>query len=131
MKKIVQLIFAFLFAFSICFAQENNMEKVPKMKSLEIGYRYVLSSSFDAQPKMGTTVLFDYAWQLSGFTENKKAAYISVPLAYTYLLNSNDTLSKNTRILSYGWTVRHDFAKNRKRLLLAAAIFFLICYKAY
>lgn len=115
MRKL-QILFFLVLLCNWSFAQESKMEKVPKLKSFELGYRYVLSSSFDAQPSSGTTLLFDYAWQLSGFSENKNAAYISVPLGYTYLMNSNDTLSKNTRILSYGWTVRHDLGRNKKAI---------------
>lgn len=110
-KSILSL---FLFSLvSFAFSQEA-MKKVPKQKSFELGMRYITSSTFDEKPNYGTTLLFDYAWQLSGFTETKKNAYISVPLGYTYLMNENDTASKNTRILSYGWTVRHELAKNKK-----------------
>ena len=51
------------------------------------------------------TLLVDYAWQLSGFT-GKPAAYISVPLGYTYLFGGKG--ANSGRILSYGWTVRHE-----------------------
>jgi len=113
MLRIIIVILLINILSNIGYAQEP-MKKVPKQKSFELGMRYITSSTFDEKPNFGTTLLFDYAWQLSGFTETKKAAYISVPLGYTYLMNENDTASKNTRILSYGWTVRHELAKNKK-----------------
>jgi len=109
MKKI----FLFLFlAPTLLFSQEKVFEKVPKQYSFEMGYRYVYSSNFENKAPMGYTMLFDYAWQLSGFTENKKKIFLSVPLGYTYLMGQ-DTM-KDMRILSYGWTVCHELTKNKK-----------------
>lgn len=81
----------------------SEFEKVPKHYSFEVGQRYVSSSTFDMK-NVGTTLLFDYMWQLSGFN-GKPAGYISVPLGYTMFYAGEGT---QTNILSYGWTVRHD-----------------------
>ena len=98
--------------FAVLTSNAQSFSRVPKFVSAELGYRYITSTSFDIK-NQGMTLLIDYAWQLSGFT-GKPAAYISVPLGYTYLFGGNGT---NTgRILSYGWTVRHDLKSNRKAI---------------
>jgi len=94
------------------FAQD--FEKSPKQYSLELGYRYNFSSNFVNNASSGYGMLFDYAWQLSGF-KNKKAAYISVPLGYTSLM-PNSATDKRASILSYGWTVRHELAKGKSTI---------------
>lgn len=90
----------------------QTIDKVPKFKSFEVGYRHISSTSFDLKTE-GLTFLFDYAWQLSGFN-GKPAAFISVPLGYTYLFGGDGTHSGG--ILSYGWTVRHDLRANRRTI---------------
>lgn len=98
-------------AFSVTgFSQE--IEKAPKYISVEGGQRYIVSSSFDMK-NMGTTLLVDYAWQLSGYT-GRPAGYISVPLGYTYFYSGSGLHSG--RILSYGWAVRHDLKANCKNI---------------
>jgi hypothetical protein len=90
----------------------QSLTKAPKNYAIELGYRHIPSTTFDIKTG-GVTVLFDYAWQLSGFN-NKPASFISVPLGYTYLFQGN---SNNTaRILSYGWTVRHHLTSDRKAI---------------
>ena len=96
----------------ICISQSNTMEKVPKQKTIDIGYRYMMSNNFQNKADYGYSLEFDYAWKLSGFV-NKKAVFISIPLGYTYLM-PKDTSSEAMRLLSYGWTVRHELAKNKK-----------------
>ncbi|MDA3928327.1 MAG: hypothetical protein PF541_05170 [Prolixibacteraceae bacterium] len=98
-------------AMAVC-GYSQEIEKAPKFKSFEIGQRYLASSTFDMK-NMGTTFLFDYAWQLSGFT-GKPAGYISVPLGYTYFYAGEG--EKTGGILSYGWTVRHDLKANQKHI---------------
>jgi hypothetical protein len=56
--------------------------------------------------------LFDYAWQLSGFNGGR-ASYISVPLGYSIMQPDTDT-SRSVRVISYGWTVRHELKPQSK-----------------
>lgn len=105
------LVFSLL-QLAIVVANAQVISKVPKFKSFELGYRYIPSSTFDIK-NQGITLLFDYAWQLSGFT-GKPAAYISVPLGYTYLFEGNGT--NNGRILSYGWAVKHELKSKGKAI---------------
>ncbi|GEM_PF-669658 len=92
--------------------QAQEIHRVPKNYALELGYRYLPSTTFDIK-NAGPTVLFDYAWQLSGFS-GKPASFITVPLGYTFL--SQGESRNNARILSYGWTVRHHLAAERKAI---------------
>ena len=110
MKRTILTLFISLLISGLSFAQQ--MEKVPKQYSLEAGYRYVLSSEFNNVAPTGYTFLFDYAWQLSGFGE-KKASYITVPIGYT-IMPAGSPDDDPVRIVSYGWTVRHELAKNKK-----------------
>lgn len=87
-------------------SQETQFRKVPKQISLETGYRRITGSEFSNQASNGFSLLLDYAWQLSGFSGGR-ASYISVPLGYTYMLADSDT-SRSARVISYGWTVRHE-----------------------
>lgn len=90
----------------------QSLTKAPKNYAIELGYRHIPSTTFNIKTQ-GITVLFDYAWQLSGFND-KPASFISVPLGYTYLFQGN---SINTaRILSYGWTVKHHLTSDRKAI---------------
>ncbi len=94
-------------------AQDNKLLKAPKQYSFEIGYRNLFSQSkFTNQSTNGYGVLFDYAWQLSGFDGSKNKSFISVPLGYTVLI-PDDALSKSVHMLNYGWTVRHELARNK------------------
>ena len=95
---------------SIMAVKAQTFSKVPKYMSFELGYRYLPATSFDIK-NQGITLLFDYAWQLSGFT-GKPAAYISIPIGYTYLFAGNG--SESGRILSYGWRVKHDLKADTK-----------------
>jgi hypothetical protein len=104
MKKIAVLIFFILPV--LVQAQDAVLSKVPKQYSLEGGYRRITSSELANQASNGYTVLFDYAWQLSGLNGGR-ASYISVPLGYTRMLADTDT-SRAVRVISYGWTVRHE-----------------------
>lgn len=89
---------------------QAQMEKVPKQYSLETGYIYTFDNGFENSGSNGGHILFDYAWQLSGF-HKKSAAFISVPLGYSWLIGQGD--DKDLRILSYGWTVRHNLAHDK------------------
>lgn len=86
--------------------QESIMRSVPKQISLEAGYRRITGSDFTNKASNGYSVLLDYAWQLSGFNGGH-ASYISVPLGYTMMMPDTDT-SRSVRVISYGWTVRHE-----------------------
>lgn len=94
-------------------AQENKLLKAPKQYSFEVGYRNLFSQSkFTNQSTHGYGMLFDYAWQLSGFDGTKNKSFISVPLGYTVLM-PDDTFSKSVHMLNYGWTVRHELGRNK------------------
>jgi len=87
-----------------------QMEKVPKQYTIEAGYIYTFDNGFENSGSNGGHFLLDYAWQLSGF-HKKKAAYITVPLGYSWLMGQGN--EKDLRILSYGWTVRHELARDK------------------
>lgn len=109
MKK---LIITLLFVIPLLLhAQDGIRVKVPKQISLETGYRRILQSEMTNQASNGYTVLLDYAWQLSGFT-GKRASFLSVPLGYTYMLADTDT-ARSVRVISYGWTVRHELTSKK------------------
>jgi len=110
MKKYLLIILLASFFTQINAQNETQMEHVPKQYSVELGYRYNFDNPMGYN-SMGYSLLFDYAWQLSGF-KNKKAAFISVPLGYTYFAKQGNNLAM--RLLSYGWTVRHELAKDKK-----------------
>jgi hypothetical protein len=82
----------------------QEMSHVPRQISLEAGYRHLSSNTFDLKNE-GVTLLFDYAWQLSGFT-GRPAVYLTIPIGYTYLWGGEG--SNAGAILSYGWSVRHN-----------------------
>lgn len=109
MRRIAFIISLLFISIVVVNAQVIN--KAPKHISVEAGYRYLPSTTFDIK-NQGMTLLVDYAWQLSGFDGKKAPAYISVPLGYTYLFGGKGT--DNGRILSYGWTVRHDLKATGK-----------------
>lgn len=111
--KVISSLFTIILLSSLTLsAQVDEKDVVPKEYSLELGYRYISSSKFENQASMGTTILLDYAWQLSGFNR-KNASYISVPLGYTILRPDTEGDSKMS-ILSYGWTVRHELGREKK-----------------
>lgn len=103
-----------LLSIGIVSAQQTSLKKVPKQISFELGYRNLLSvKNLNTDVKHGTGFLLDYAWQLSGLDGSKPAAYISVPLGYTSMIPGSDT-SNELSMLCYGWTVRHQLAKDKK-----------------
>jgi hypothetical protein len=102
-----------MFLLSVFLVNGQELTKAPKFYSFEMGYRYLPATTFDIK-NQGMTLLFDYAWQLSGFGGMKPAAYISVPLGYTYLFGGEGT--NTSRILSYGWTVKHDLKVTGKAI---------------
>ena len=87
-------------------AQDSVFKRVPKQMSLEAGYRRITGSELANKASNGFSVLFDYAWQLSGF-HSGRASFISVPLGYTFMLSDMEP-SVSARVISYGWTVRHE-----------------------
>lgn len=76
-----------------------------------MGYRSVTGHRFPTVIGNGETFMFDYAWRLIGF-EKKIGAYISVLLGYTILKGIGG--DPKVSILSYGWTFRHNLARDRK-----------------
>ncbi|MEI6765547.1 MAG: hypothetical protein WCM76_07885 [Bacteroidota bacterium] len=113
-SKIVFFLIVFMPAI-FASAQKEVAERVPKQRSLEIGYRYVFSDNFPNTAIHGTSFMFDYAWQVSGFNKHK-AIFITIPIGYTYTFGLNKPGDKDMRIVSYGWTIRHELAKNRKSI---------------
>lgn len=109
---IKKITFSFLFITLSMVSFSIEIAKAPKFFALEAGYRYISSTTFDIK-NQGATLLFDYAYQLSGFN-GKPAAYLSVPLGYTYFFTGEG--NKNCRILSYGWTIKHDLKANSKAI---------------
>lgn len=111
------LIFTFILMSSVLFpTQAQKFKKVPKQYSFEIGPRYLFShSNITLNNSMGFGGLFDYAWQLSGFDGTKNASFISVPMGYT-ILPGNDAATERISMLNYGWTVRHELARNKKMI---------------
>ncbi|MBN1118578.1 MAG: hypothetical protein JXA77_15310 [Bacteroidales bacterium] len=116
MKTIFLLLFLFSFI-HITNAQEASFRRVPRQISLETGYKNIFSTTFDNNASHGGGFMIDYAWKLSGFSNNK-AAYISVPLGY-WNMNADGSGNENMKIISYGWTVKHELAKNRKMIPFA------------
>ena len=113
--KSILLICVCFVLFQPAFLSAQQIKKAPTQYSFEIGYRNLFSHSnnINLNNSHGYGVLFDYAWQLSGFDGTKNASYISVPIGYT-ILPGNDALSKSVNMLNYGWTVRHELGKNKK-----------------
>lgn len=109
-KRFISSVLVLLSCASLTFGQE--MDRVPKQFSFEAGYRYVVSSEFTNQAPQGFTFIFDYAWQLSGF-HKKKASFITVPIGYTYM-PAGSVDDEAVSIISYGWTVRHNLARDKK-----------------
>lgn len=109
------LIFTFILISSVLFpTHAQTFKKVPKQYSFEIGPRYLFShSNITLNNSMGFGGLFDYAWQLSGFDGTKNASFISVPMGYT-VIRGNDASTPRISMLNYGWTVRHELARNKK-----------------
>lgn len=93
-------------------AQAQEISRAPKKISVEMGYRYLTSTTFDIK-NQGMTLLVDYGWQLSGFT-GKPAAYLSVPLGYTYFFGGDG--SETGSVLSYGWSVKHELKAKGKSI---------------
>jgi len=92
-------------------AISQDFDVVPKEISVETGYRYVISEQGGSlRYWQGAAVLADYAWRISGFNQ-RNGSLISIPLGYSYLVESD---TANARILYYGWTIRHLFAKDRR-----------------
>lgn len=105
-----------LFSSLVIYAQDTTFvtKKVPKEYSFEAGYRYVFSQSHVSNMASGGYgVLFDYAWQLSGFDGTKAKSFISVPMGYTVLMPDNASQAR-TSMLNYGWTVRHELKKQAR-----------------
>lgn len=89
----------------------QEIEKAPKIKTFELGYRYNYAVTYSNFPKNGISMVFDYGWQLSGF-HKKAAAFISVPFGYTFFTASGS--EKKSSLIFYGWTVRHNLTRDKK-----------------
>lgn len=96
------------------FAQDKPVkDKVPKQYSLEAGYRNMHTSTLHSSTRNGFFWMFDYAWQLSGMRGEKKKAFLTVPIGMQYYYG-NTAQDTSMRIICYGWTVRHEMAKDKK-----------------
>lgn len=107
------IILVTLFHGNVLGQTSEKPERVPKQKSLEVGYRYVINDNFPNTALNGVSLMFDYAWQVSGLNK-RKAVYITIPIGYTYTLAKDRNNNVDMRVLSYGWTIRHELAKNKK-----------------
>jgi len=92
----------------VCVVSVFSLERVPKQYGLEFGGLYGHRNDVSGVESFGVTIMFDYSWQLSGLDGTRAASYISVPIGYTYF-QDEPTL----KILSYGWTIRHDLLKDK------------------
>ncbi|UCH15629.1 MAG: hypothetical protein JSV22_06615 [Bacteroidales bacterium] len=110
MQKYVLIPIIISLLFSL--ANGNPVEKPRKQYSLEAGYNHIIYSGFDYEATSGVSALLDYAWNLSG-PNQKKNVYLSVPLGYTYLFADDKFNGRNIKILTYGWTVRHELRKDK------------------
>jgi hypothetical protein len=90
----------------------QNFEVVPKVPSIEAGYRIMPHTTYPLHIS-GPTVQIDMAWQVKGFIE-RSAAYISVPLGYTLFNSLGNDSTVNGSILHYGFTIRHDLSRKKK-----------------
>lgn len=108
-KILTTLLLAFLIN-TLSFSQE--FEVVPKVGAIEAGIRFIPHSSFGIKP-IGWNVQADMAWQVSGFKE-KAAAFISVPLGFGKFNGGGADTSLNATTLHYGWTIRHNLARDKK-----------------
>ncbi|MDD2285178.1 MAG: hypothetical protein PHQ11_07235 [Paludibacter sp.] len=107
-------IFIFFIFVSQLSINAQTIKKAPKQYSFELGPRKLFSHrNITLNNTDGFGVLFDYAWQLSGFGGTKNASFISVPMGYT-ILPGNDAATERISMLNYGWTVRHELARNKK-----------------
>lgn len=90
----------------------QNLAKAPGFLSIEAGARVLLSSDLDIATT-GTTLGFDYSWQLSGY-DGKPAGYIAIPFNYTRLFYGNHAAKAS--LLSLGWSIRHDLLAKRENI---------------
>jgi len=110
MKKIFILIFVSQFLLKPITSQVSPFEKVTKQYSLALEYTNNLTSTYDNIATNGFGIEFDYAWKLSGY-HKKKNVFISIPLGFKVFSSST---SKDVKVLTYGWSVRHELLKNNK-----------------
>ena len=112
MHKFYTITIVLLFVCTMLSSQESQPDRAPKQYTVEAGYYHMLKSAFQHTARNGINLGFDYAWQLTGLTNKKPPAYISVPIGYTFFFSSQpgDT---SVSMLTYGWTVRHHLAKDR------------------
>lgn len=91
----------------------QELEKAPKQYSFELGYRYMISNELiSGGGTHGAGFLLDYAWQLSGYTPDKNAVFLSVPIGYAIIPSTSGGPAQ--RMLHYGWTVRHMIGREKK-----------------
>ncbi len=116
MKNQLILILIVCSTITVTAQEKQTIFKIPKQFSFELGYRNVFSQSNmyeNNKASNGYGMLFDYAWQLSGFDGKKAKSFITVPLGYTIMMADNAS-SKSVHMLNYGWTVRHELTKGKK-----------------
>lgn len=90
----------------------TNFDVVPKVRSLEAGYRYMANSSL-SMSSLGWGAQFDVMWQVSGF-EKKRPSFISIPMGFSQFPEVTGSNDPNTSILYYGWTIKHNLARDKK-----------------
>lgn len=102
---------------------QEIFKRVPKQYSFEIGSVFTTKNTFEVVNIMGTHILFDYAWKLSGL-HTDKGTYLSIPLGYQHysaVYDNNDRYG----ILIYGFTIRHELPwGNRFRPFLGYGLLF-------
>lgn len=115
-NNVMRKVFISIFLLFGSFLQAQELEKSPRMKSIEVGLKYAKTGSgwvHSPISKMAPTIQFNYGWQLSGF-KNKKKAFIHVPIGITFFPKATGKSQAN--ILHYGWAVTHDLKKNQNSI---------------
>jgi len=106
MKKTNSVLLVLFLVFIMPANGQNLLKRVPKQYSLETGVVLTTKNTFEGENVIGSHLLFDYAWKLSGL-HTDRGTYLSVPLGYQYYNAVND-VNKSYGVLIYGWTVRHE-----------------------
>lgn len=123
-KSITITLLICIFANTWVFSAKNDstlLSKSPHQLSIDVGYRNVFSLiDRSVNPLINTAThgfggMIDYGWKVSGLNGKKPAVYLTVPLGYNTVFAANET-SKNISMLCYGWTVRHELAKQTSKI---------------
>lgn len=93
-------------------SRAQDFDVVPKVKSLEGGYRYIGHTGMNIQPA-GWGVQGDVMWQVSGF-KGKRPSFISIPMGFSQFNTGGSDTAVNGSALYYGWTIKHNLARDKK-----------------